>query len=356
MADDVILWPLRAVSKDPTNLTKLDADNTVLTSTTDVDARYVTKAGDTMTGRLIVSVPSQSDIMGQIQITGESVANITMTSCGDPNNGAGQGINFRSRRSRGTLSAPSDVQSGDIISGYATQAYFSGAYRSCGSIQYRVDAVSEVGDAVARTGFSVFTSNGISAALPVIVATSQKLVGINWTTPTHQLEVGGDAIVRGPLEVTGNITTAGTAHSFAAGSIPTSALGGAFGALTASTVSATGGRSNFAPLGEPFAIGFRYNAAGLPNYIGTASNGDFQVSSSGGVSILSINSTGNITNTGTAHSFANGSIPSPAVIGNTPRTIAATGSAGSAGQMVWDDNFIYLRTTGGWKKVALTAI
>ena len=65
---------------------------------------------------------------------------------------------------------------------------------------------------------------------------------------------------------------------------------------------------------------------------------------------------GNITSSGTAHAFANGSIPSPAVIGNTPRTIAATGSAGISGQMVWDDNFIYLRTTSGWKKVALTAI
>jgi hypothetical protein len=66
--------------------------------------------------------------------------------------------------------------------------------------------------------------------------------------------------------------------------------------------------------------------------------------------------TGNITSAGTAHSFASGSIPSPAVIGNTPRTIAATGSAGIAGQMVWDDNFLYLHTTAGWKKVALTAI
>ena len=69
-----------------------------------------------------------------------------------------------------------------------------------------------------------------------------------------------------------------------------------------------------------------------------------------------VNCSSNITSTGTAHAFEAGSIPSPAVIGNTPRTIAATGSAGFAGQMVWDDNFIYLRTTSGWKKVALTAI
>ena len=61
MADE-ILWPLRAVSKDPTNLTKLDADNNVLTSSTDLDARYVNLAGDTMTGDL--------EITGNIVSTG----------------------------------------------------------------------------------------------------------------------------------------------------------------------------------------------------------------------------------------------------------------------------------------------
>jgi hypothetical protein len=47
------LWPLRAVSKDATNLTKLDADNNILTSSTDVDARYVRKVGDTITGNMV---------------------------------------------------------------------------------------------------------------------------------------------------------------------------------------------------------------------------------------------------------------------------------------------------------------
>jgi hypothetical protein len=39
MADpEQMLWPLRAVSKDPTNITKLDADGNVLTSSADVVA------------------------------------------------------------------------------------------------------------------------------------------------------------------------------------------------------------------------------------------------------------------------------------------------------------------------------
>ena len=45
MADpEQMLWPLRAVSKDPTNITKLDADGNVLTSSVDVVAA-VTASG-----------------------------------------------------------------------------------------------------------------------------------------------------------------------------------------------------------------------------------------------------------------------------------------------------------------------
>jgi hypothetical protein len=51
-------------------------------------------------------------------------------------------------------------------------------------------------------------------------------VGINWTTPTANLEVSGTTKLRGTLEVTGNITSAGKAHSFAAGSIPAAAISG----------------------------------------------------------------------------------------------------------------------------------
>ena len=134
--------------------------------------------------------------------------------------------------------------------------------------------------------------------------------GIGWTTPTSQLEVSGSTKLRGTLDVTGNITSAGTAHSFAASSIPASAIGGNF-----VTLSATGGRSNFAAVSEPYAVSVRYNAAGLPNYIGTASTGNFQVSAAGGGAILSITSTGNITSPGTAHSFAAKSIPASAING-----------------------------------------
>jgi hypothetical protein len=51
-------------------------------------------------------------------------------------------------------------------------------------------------------------------------------VGIGWATPTVLLEVGGATKLRSTLEVVGNITSAGTAHNFAAKSIPASAING----------------------------------------------------------------------------------------------------------------------------------
>ena len=52
-------------------------------------------------------------------------------------------------------------------------------------------------------------------------------VGIGWTNATHPLEVNGATMLRGTLDVTGNITSTGTAHSFTAKSIPGSAVDGA---------------------------------------------------------------------------------------------------------------------------------
>lgn len=60
-------------------------------------------------------------------------------------------------------------------------------------------------------------------------------VGIGWSTPTVALEVGGATKLRTTLEVVGNITSAGTAHSFASASIPSSAVIGATATTPASS-------------------------------------------------------------------------------------------------------------------------
>jgi len=87
------------------------------------------------------------------------------------------------------------------------------------------------------------------------------------------------------------------------------------GPLTATTLSANSGRSSFVPADEPYAIGLRYNASGLPTYIGTSSAGEFQVSEPGGSPTLRVATNGNMTSPGTSHSFVANSIPLNAVNG-----------------------------------------
>jgi len=99
------------------------------------------------------------------------------------------------------------------------------------------------------------------------------------------------------------------------------------------------------PFGGGIGIGCIPTVAGVEAEIG----GDLLIRGA-------VNCSGNITSTGTAHAFAANSIPGSAIVGNTPQTIASTSATGYAGQLVWDENFLYIRTVGGWKKVALTAI
>jgi hypothetical protein len=76
-------------------------------------------------------------------------------------------------------------------------------------------------------------------------------------------------------------------------------------------LSVGGGRSLFTANNEVYSIGARRTAAGGYVYFGatdaTATPG-VQISAAGGGSLMTISSDGNITSTGTAHNFAQGSI------------------------------------------------
>jgi hypothetical protein len=386
MADDQILPPLRGVSTDPTNITKLDADNNVLTSTTDLDARFVNVTGDTMTGNLIIErdgttggnqlrVASYSDAdnaivnfwktrgtktaqtpliagdyLGRLNFNTITTAGATIGSSINCNaNGAPTAIGVDTRFSLVTTNAAGSAAEvvsfasdkinlraplADLVrvdngsSGTALEVTVDTASANSVNQGWGIRALTDLVTKNAACFVAYNTGKGtelntcflVDARLPAgannysfyNASLAQSFfrgpVGINWASPTHALEVGGPTMLRGTCEITGNITSAGTAHAFAAASIPASAIGGNF-----TTVSVTGGRSSFAPLSEPYAIGIRYNAAGLPNYIGTTATGDFQISSAGGVSLMSLSSAGNITTTGTAHNFAANSIPAAAI-------------------------------------------
>jgi hypothetical protein len=367
MAEEV-LWPLRAVSKDPTNLTKLDADGNVLTSSTDVDARYVLKDGDTMTGQLVVRPavgPASPD--GSIQVIGDDTnAHFTVQRNADANGNPA----YRFKRSRGTAAAPTSVQINDFLGAIGWHAVRAeGTYVAAGSIIAACTGNPLAGDASIRTELRFLVGSGAAQAQVMVLRPDY------FNVSTTAFSIGTDGYIISEAGVYTKRKTNGASGRFET-KTGSSALNG-IGVWAESSgvalknygiqVYAYGGTANTAVY-----ISDELTRAPDNYAIESQSTADSYIRGNFGINILvpthylevggdtmlrgPLEVTGNITSAGTAHSFANSSIPSPAVIGNIPRTIAATGSAGSAGQMVWDDNFIYLRTTAGWKKVALTAI
>ena len=357
MADDTILWPLRAVSKDPTNLTKLDADNNVLTSTTDIDARYVIKAGDTMTGPLTVLTTTAAPTpAGHVQL------DVTGTPAAFAARSYGAQSQIRMARSEGTQAAPTAVAVGQTI---GTVAYLGlrpdGIYSAGVNLQGFCDAAPVAGAQL--TGRFLLNCGDSAGLVGVVQAKTNQFVVVQRSplSPTANY----NALLLQPDSV--SMWSGGPVTQFDAG----------FQAVDTGLLVMRSPKAEFAceATGNIYVVSKQAGRTNENIFYYRPDNGnlafqDCKHFTIGGVGSLTygfecntdaifrddVAVNGNISSTGTAHSFVAGSIGSPAVIGNTPRTIAATGSAGSAGQMVWDDNFIYLRTTAGWKKVALTAI
>ena len=368
MADpEQLLWPLRAVSKDPSNITKLDGDGNVLTSTDDLDARYVNVAGDTMTGRLLLNAPSavtQPD--GHVQIVGEGFQPaLSVQGTGDTNGNGTAGIRFV--RSRGTIAVPTNVQTGDNLGNIQFWGRgLDGVSRQSASIVGRCDATQAAAGPNLRGAMSFLVNTGTGSATPlsifgdavnITVPLSVASIAGNITMPSGTVFVQGGAVQVNRVGTDAAINMFGCSVTVSgAGKINTGVYAETTGGTDASYCFRTGGTSS-----GPTDYGI-FGAAAAQNYLrGDTGIGIIQPQHQlevGGDTVLRgpLEVTGNITSTGTGHSFAAGSIPSSVVIGNTPRTIFTTGEAGNAGSMVWDENFLYLRVQSGWKKVALSAI
>lgn len=417
MADpEQLLWPLRAVSKDPANLTKLDADGNVITSTTDLDARYVNVTGDNMTGALAVQVgatftapataTNTGTVLHVVRDGGAAIIEAYNTNAGT------SGLFLR--RKQGTIAAPTPVNAGTAMGVIRWQTRPANGAGDRTTAQIAVTSLSpETQDgfydgvismtmvgAVAGQANSFFELRNLAATGTTATITANTFVcnGANFlVTPAGFVKTTGAVLVQVAGAVSGftsevSAPTGGDGTGYravATGTMADNLYGGYFEVGGTATGSANGAVVRARSTGGAVNTGIRVDVSGAATNYGIriaselpAATSSFAILSEspaqsaliGSLAVgeylptkmLSVNGdaivrttlevVGNITSAGTAHSFANGSIPSPAVIGNTPRTIAATGSAGSAGQMVWDDNFIYLRTTSGWKKVALTAI
>lgn len=166
------------VSANAGNLAKLGTDNRVLVSQADLDDRYVNVTGDTLSGGLV------------FQKEGEVF--IDLRAFSSTLNAA-----VRFRRFRGTIAAPIVLQPLDHI----------------GRFTYATN------DASGTLRTSAFSCTAVQIAATGVETQYSFIVSLSTGTTVTPLLVTKDGI-----SVTGNITSTGTAHNFAANSITASAI------------------------------------------------------------------------------------------------------------------------------------
>lgn len=402
---DQALWPLRAVSTDPTNVTKLDADGNVLTSTTDVDARYVKKAGDTMTGALAVQVgatftpPATATNVGTVlHVVRDGSAFIEAYSA---SNTGPCGLLFRKKY--GTVAAPTPVtgaQSMGVIR-WQTKPNNGSADRTTAQISLTTtspeteDGYFESSLGFSCVGYAAGQPNA-SISLDCTAATGRTIsIGADnfFVNNTGGVRIKrtefGDAVRIDQTGTGTGQTSVALAASTIGSSLTSGGLTGVVGSVSGTCNVGVGVRGEATGTAntnyglQAFASGGATRNVGL--YIGAelvAATGSYAIESQaaadvyfkgraglnfavptkqlevGGDTALrgAVEVVGNITSTGLAHSFAANSIPSPAVIGNAAFTPANSAAAGVAGTMRWDANYLYICVaSGSWKRVALTA-
>jgi hypothetical protein len=336
------------------------------------DAAYVLKDGDTMTGGLVVFGQVITDGEGGAISTAKLVANRVEAGA----------VEAMSLELEGRLTARTELFVGYIDDTGETDN-IPGTLRVLGEsvisgpveIQNQVDTARpalavlpaltgvrtavdiSTGGAATSLLFSGFAGAVGNASDIGYVINSPTLLksyhrgrlGLNVTNPAAQLEVVGETILRGELSVTGDITSTGTAHSFAAGSIPASAISGlpSGGGSTFTTPITVGdGRSAFTAAAEPFAISLKYNAAGLPLYIGATAGNRFQVSSPGGAAWMTVDG---------QYVECAGQVNAPAFRMTAPVTpTQGTTSTNDIGSIRYDSNYLYIATgIGTWKRIPL---
>jgi hypothetical protein len=190
----------------------------------------VKKAGDTMTGQLIVDTGRSTTNNDGLIATRASDTTSAFMSDGCYTSAMGA-PGYRMRRGRGTMAAPASVIASDSLGSFASYGYGAdGKYLSGPFIRYEATKTPAAGDTniAGRFVFSVSAAGAANMTALTISGSSVNTavpVGINLlSVPANPLEVGGNSVLRGDLDVVSNITSTGTAHSFVAKSIPVSSL------------------------------------------------------------------------------------------------------------------------------------
>lgn len=261
------------VSTDAGNVAKLGTDGRISVQPADMDSRWVNTTGDTMTGTLNIS-GAEAAITG-FTVTASGASALAQVARYD--NGTA-GAQFQLLKGRGTSASPLPIISGDIIGNFAYQTRNSGGTTAVAGFHRVVStAAPSANNTACVMQFGV--GDGTAAIAPIVMTVK----------PTG-------------VDVTGGINSTGP-------------------------LLAGGGRSLFTANNEAYSVGVRRSAAGGYVYFGatdiTATPG-IQFSTAGGGAALTISNAGNITSTGTAHSFAANSIAGSSVTDRPLNAITAS--------------------------------
>ena len=196
-----------------------------------LDARYVNVTGDTVTGALKIH-PTAAPANGAcLLVVGTGTAGAATVYGYTYSDNANIGSVQRFRRWRGTEAAPASVIAGDTI---ATTSYAAGSGATStvglGNLRLTIGNTPAAGEVIGNAMWD-WALQGLAGTRYLHldytkIWTDVPSFGVCWITPTSTFEVGGDSKLRGTLDVTDNITSAGTAHNFVAKSIPASAING----------------------------------------------------------------------------------------------------------------------------------
>lgn len=298
---------------------------------------------------------SYDEDTGFIDIEGldDGKANVFLTGFGDSTFNSNS--TYRLRKARGSRETPTSLQAGDSIGGIAAQGYDGTDYINSVFISALVDGV--VSGNIVPGSLSILTANSAGSLITRMHFKSSGKVGIGTTDPTQRFSVFGDDSLGNFRRFSdSDVSSPGLLLERARGTqnSPSAVVDGTELGKVHVTAHYGAGAGDFADAGFLKFISKGDWGAGSASrlcdaqIIARGSSGTFSA-----IYIKNDRKAGvNTTNPVSAWDV-NGS---EVRIRNTKTPTGTADPSGNVGDMCWDDNNLYVKTSVGWKQLPLQAI